>query len=125
MKKYGLRIGDIGVEFSDVVSRDKALKDFTQGSDVKISSTGVRYTDGEGTFSVYERDTKEVLVTCSECTTILSVESCGKREYYKKDYSWAKELTAHDNYICDACKVRLEREKALFDAKKLVAENTD
>jgi hypothetical protein len=119
MKKYGLRIGDVGVEFSDLASRDKALRDFTQGSDVSISNTGVKYTDGNGAFSVYERDTNEILVTCCKCKGTFGIESCGEREYPIL-YSWQKDKPWNEatDYICDACLARANKEKKIYDAKK-------
>ena len=120
MKKYGLKIGDVGVEFSSVEERTKALTDFTKGVDVKISSTGIRYTDGEGTFSVYERDTKEILVTCIKCQGVFGIDVCGDREYPTKDYTWEKEYSSKNGYICDACLARQVKARDLFEAQKLV-----
>jgi hypothetical protein len=124
MKKYGLRIGEIGIEFSSIEERDKALKDFTRGVDVKIHSIGIRYTDGEGTFSVYDRDTKEILVTCSECIGIFGIDSCGKRTYPYKN-SWEKEYLDKVDYICDACLAKQIKLKEVFDAKKVINEIED
>lgn len=119
MKKFGLRIGDIGIEFSDVQSRDKALMDFAKGSDVKISDSGVRFTDGKGSFSVYDRDTKETIVNCCQCQGVFDIQSCTNRTYPHK-HSWEKEYTDKEGFICDACLTKLTKDKEVFNAKKLL-----
>jgi hypothetical protein len=111
MKKYGLRIGEIGIEFSSIEERDKVLKDFTRGV-------------GEGAFSVYDRDTKEVLVTCSECIGIFGIDSCGKRTYPYKN-TWENKYSDKDDYICDACLAKQIKAKEVFDAKKMINEIED
>ena len=124
MKKYGLRIGDVGVEFSSIEDRDKALRIFTRGADVKISSTGFRYRDGESSFSVYDRDTKEILVNCRECRGIFGTETCNKREYPFKN-SWESVFTTKEDYICDGCLVSQEKQKRIFDATKVLNEEEE
>lgn len=122
MKKFGLRIGDIGIEFSDIASRDKALKDFTQGSDVTISTTGIRYVEGKGSFSVYDRDTKETIVNCCKCQGLFDIQSCSVR-YYPNKYSWDKEYNTLEGYICDACLAKARQEKEVYDAKKVLSKD--
>lgn len=122
MKKYGLRIGDVGIEFNSVDERDKAIKDFTHGCDVRISETGIRFTEGGSAFSIYDRDTKEVLVNCCKCKGVFEVGSCGERTYPNK-YSYSKEYSDQEGYICDACLARAIKDKELFNAKKLVSES--
>lgn len=117
MKKYGLRIGTTGVEFVSIAERDKALKDFTQGTDVAISNGGIKYLEGKGSFSVYDRDTKEIITTCAVCHGEFSIETCPEREYTYKYYG-AKDFGNTTGYICDACFAKREKEKKLFDAQK-------
>lgn len=122
MKKYGLRIGNTGVEFISQDEREKALRDFTKGVDVIISSVGLRYKEGEGSFSVYERDTKEILTNCEVCKGVFGIDSCGEREYPEKAF-YATEYRKETGYICDACLARAVKAEGLFEAKKKVAES--
>ena len=65
MKVYGLRIGDVGIEFGLRDERDKAMMTFTKGTSVDICTYGgPRYKDGKGTFSTYERDTSQPQNNC-------------------------------------------------------------
>lgn len=124
MKKYGLRIGNIGVEFPSIEDRQKALNAFTKGTDVAIHNRGIKFTDGEGTFSVYDRDTKEVLTICEVCNGTFLQETCTERSYPKKD-SWEKKYNDRNGYICDACFSKKIKEKELFEAKQLISESED
>ena len=120
MQKYGLRIGDIGVEFPSTEDRQKALLAFTKGTDVKIHSSGIKFTQGEGSFSVYDRDTKEVLTICNICSGNFLSETCTEREYPHKN-SWEKGYGTETGFICDACFAKQVKAKELFDAQKLVS----
>jgi hypothetical protein len=124
MKRYGLKIGSTGIEFASLDERDKALRIFTRGVNVKINSSGIRYAEGDDSFGVYERDTKEILVLCKECNGLFGIDSCGKREYPRK-HSWENQYGVDTDYICDACFVRAEKAKKLFEAKKLVETESD
>ena len=117
MKRYGLRIGNIGVEFPSVDDREKAIKYFTKGTDVKISDRGIRFSDGEGSFSVYDRDTKETLTNCHICRGVFSLETCSKREYPHKN-SWEKKFGKEENFICDACLAAQQKAEKIFAAKQ-------
>lgn len=119
MKRYGLRIGDVGVEFPSREERETALKAFTRGSDVKIYVSGVKYRDGAGTFSVYERLSEEILVTCDECKGIFGIDVCPKRDYPHK-HSWEKEYGTATKHACDACFASAIKSKEIFEAKKLI-----
>lgn len=119
MKRYGLRIGNIGVEFPSLEERSKALLDFTKGTDVDIRDSGIKYKEGKGNFSVYERETKETIVTCCECNGEFGIDSCKKREYPRK-YSYSNEWSTNEGYICDACLAKQIKDKEIFDAKKLI-----
>ena len=124
MKKYGLRIGNIGVEFVSIEERQKALINFTKGTDVKISTTGIKFSDGEGSFSVYDRDTKEVITTCRKCNGEFSIETCFNREYpYKPSYS--DKYSTENGYICEACFAKANKDKELFDARQLLKKGED
>lgn len=124
MKKYGLRIGKIGIEFLSVEERNKALSDFTKGTDVKINDLGIRYQDGEGSFSVYDRDTKEIVTNCCVCKGAFGIDTCGERNYPNKD-SWEKKYAESTGYICDACLARKIKDKKIFEAKAIVDANKD
>lgn len=125
MKKYGLRIGDVGIEFSSIEERQQALLDFTKGSDVKINvGPGIVYSEGEGNFSVYDRDTKEVVVRCCICKGIFELRSCFLREYPYK-YSYQKEYSTSEGYICDACFEKQNKAKKIFDDEKILNENKE
>lgn len=124
MKKYGLRIGDVGIEFCSIDERQKALLDFTKGCDVKIYDRGIMYKECTGTtFSVYERETKDVIVTCEVCTGVFGIESSPDREYTYKSYNGKYEKT--HGCICDACLAKKIKEKEIFDAKKVLEESKD
>jgi hypothetical protein len=122
MKVYGMKIDSIGLEFSSIADREKALLTFTKGSTVKIStSSGIRYKDCEAPFGCYERETKEIIANCAVCDGSFSTETCSRRTYPHKN-SWEKEYQTVENHICDACLVKKNKEKELFDAKKLIGE---
>ena len=122
MKVYGLRIGEVGVEFSIQVDRQKALEMFTKGSTVGINARqGIVYSDGEAIFGTYERETKEILVRCETCKGIHSSDSCRQIDYPHKCL-WDSEYKSTTDFICDGCLAKILKEKELFDAKKLVAE---
>lgn len=121
MKKYGLRIGNIGIEFPSIDDRQKALLAFTKGTDVKISNSGIKFKDGEGNFSVYDRDTRETLTICQICDGTFLIESCQHREYPYKN-SWENTYNTAENYICDSCLAKQTKAKEVFEAKKLVEE---
>ena len=123
MKKYGLRIGQIGVEFGDQQTREKALLAFTKGSCVTISeSSGRRYSDSSGAFSTYERDTEEQTMNCSSCRGSFSSEVCTQREVPAKDYS--DKFKGGDEkqpaYLCDACHAKWQKDFELFKAQQLI-----
>ena len=124
MKKYGLRIGKIGIEFVSIDERDKALRNFTHGVDIKISNDGIRYSDGEGTFSVYDRDTKEIITNCVLCKGVFGIETCNNRVYPYKN-SWENEYKFTEGYICDACLAAANKAEEVFNAKKLLNNEED
>lgn len=120
MKRYGFRIGEVGIEFVSIEDRDKAIKDFTHGSVIRISESGIRYHDDDRgkAFSVYDRETSEIIAVCNECAVSFSIESCPKREYPKKN-SWEKDFSSNEAHVCDACFAVAVRKKEVFDAKKI------
>ncbi len=122
MKRYSLRIGNVGVEFPSREERQKALIAFTGGTCVGISDSGVRFIDGKDTFSTYERDDKEVLANCDECHGVFGVDACPSRQYPKKQ-TWNEKYEEKEANICDACFESQRKAKELFDAKKVVAKN--
>ena len=124
MKKYGIRIGNIGVEFPSIEDRSKAINVFTKGTDVKISESGIRYSDGKGSFSVYDRDTKEIITNCHMCQGVFLHETCPKRAYPYKN-SWEKEFSQAEDYICDACLASQEKAKKIFDAEQTLKEGKE
>jgi len=118
MKKYGLRIGTVGVEFSRIEDRDKAMMSFTRGGVVKINtSSGIRYADSENAFSVYDRESNEVLANCHVCEGVFSTETCSKRDYPKYE-SYSKKWSVETYYfICDGCLAQANRAKEIADAR--------
>lgn len=124
MQKYGLRIGDVGVEFPSAEDRQKALQYFTKGTDVTIHSVGIKFTEGKGSFSVYDRDTKEILTICVKCEGTFLIETCNKRKFPDQRY-YSKEWSNEDAFICDACYQKQLKLKELDDAKKIVKEATN
>jgi len=117
MRKYGLSIGSSGVEFSTREDREKALLMFTKGSTVKISTTGIRYSDTNTTFGTYERESNEVLVSCSQCSGVFSIECCGKRAS-PVFRSWSKKWETEEAHICDGCFTQRKQDKEIADAKQ-------
>lgn len=117
MQKFGLRIGDTGVEFPSIEDRNKAIQYFTKGSDVKIHTSGIKFTPGEGSFSVYDRDTKDILTICAKCEGTFLQETCNKREYPDKRY-YSNEWSTENGFICDACLAKQTKLKEIEDAKK-------
>ena len=122
MKKYGLKIGDVGVEFPSREERQKALMIFTGGSTVKIQAAAIRYVNHDGAFSTYERDDKEVLVTCNECNGVFSHDACPKRTYMRKP-SWSDKFSEGTDYVCDGCMEAQRKAKEIFDAKAVIAKS--
>jgi hypothetical protein len=123
MKRYGLRIGNIGIEFPSRDERQKALLTFTTGTCSEICDEGVRFKEGKDTFSTYERDDKEVLANCYICKGVFGVETCGCRTYPHKN-TWSKEYSTEEHHICDACLASEIAAKKLFDAQALVTMTT-
>ena len=124
MKKYGLRIGNVGIEFPSIEDRQKAVTAFTKGTDVVIKTSGIKFKDGEGNFSVYDRDTKETLTICNICSGTFLHDSCTDREYPHKN-SWENKFGTETRFICDACFAKQLKAKELFDAKKIVEDSED
>ena len=120
MKKYGLRIGDIGIEFPSIEERNKVLTDFTKGCDVVVSDSGLRFKEGKGSFSVYDRDTKDILTNCLSCSGIFGIDTCGQREYPYRSYSGKYDTS--NGFICDACLAKKIKDKQIFDAQQIVNE---
>lgn len=120
MKRYGLRVGDVGVEFPSRDERQKAMIAFTTGTSVRISDEGVRFRDDKGTFATYERDDKEVLVNCGECKGVFGADAAPSREYPDKPCYSTKYYTKTGN-ICDACFEAKRKAKELDDARATVA----
>lgn len=119
MKRYGLLIGQVGVEFPSLEECQKAVVTFTKGVDIQVSNKGLRYTPGNGSFSVYQREDKEVLTNCEVCKGIFTTEVCTYREYPDKR-SYSQEFFLEKGYICDACFAKKIKDKELADAKALV-----
>ena len=125
MKRYGLRIGNVGVEFPSLEECQKALLTFTKGTDVSINTgAGIKYKAGAGSFSTYERESSEIITTCYECKGEFSTEMCQQRTYPKK-YSYGNSFSEETNWICDACLASAVKVKQVFDAQQLIAESKE
>jgi len=107
MKVFGMRIKEVGLEFSSREEREKALVTFTRASTVGISDYGVMFTEAQAPFGTYERETNEIRVHCAACRGVFPVENCGKREYWELDYY--KKEAKHNDYICDGCLAAKDR----------------
>ncbi len=118
MKVFGMRIKDVGLEFSSREEREKALITFTRASTVGISEYGIKFDETQAPFGTYERETKEVLVHCSSCRGEFEVGSCGKREYWALDYY--KKEAKHEDYICDGCLAAKNRDTEVRKAKAVL-----
>ena len=118
MKRYGLRIGDAGVEFSSKDERDKALLCFTKGATVKVNtSSGVRYKEeGDPSFGTYERESNEVLTNCCKCHGTFAADSCTEREY-PSYCSWNKKFEMRTEFICDGCFAKAKQDADLAEAR--------
>ena len=128
MNKYGLRIGDTGIEFGDRETREKALLAFTRGSCVKISDcAGQRYKDHSGAFSTYERNTEEQTMNCSKCSGTFSSETCTQRSVPETD--WNGKFRGNDRmetkFLCDACYTKLMKDFEVFKAKKVIESSNE
>jgi len=123
MKKYGLRIGSIGVEFCDQTSREKALLIFTKGGCVKINTyAGIRYEDSEGAFSTYERETNEQMMNCDKCKGVFSSEVCTSRTVPERNYSgkFKGGDETENKVLCDACYAKIMQEWEVYKAEKVL-----
>lgn len=118
MKRYGLRIGDVGVEFASKDERDKALLCFTRGGTVRISSCGgVRYKEeGDPSFGTYERESNEVLTNCEKCQGTFSSDACTEREYPNYE-SWRKRWETKTGFVCDGCFAKATKDAELAEAR--------
>jgi hypothetical protein len=124
MRKYGFKIGNVGVEFSSMEDRQKAILTFTKSSTVNITNNGIKYLDADGAFSVYDRDTTFVIVTCEECMGEFSIETAPKQTYeYKPSYS--NDYDKKTGHICVACFAALKKEKEIFDATALLQKTAE
>lgn len=123
MKRYGLRLDNVAIEFATKESRDKALLIFTNSSTVKVNKgEGPVYFDHEPIFGTYERETTEVLSRCYECDQIFPAETCRKRVYMGTD-SWQgpdATPTRRTHYICDGCFAAKEKAEKTRQAKELL-----
>lgn len=119
MRRYGLRIGDFGIEFASRDERQKAMLAFTAGTCVTISDSGIRFKDAKGAFSTYERDDKEVLATCRKCGGVFGIDACADRDYPELQ-SWDHKWVLTSGHICDACFESQRKAKELADAKATV-----
>jgi len=124
MRKYGFRIGVIGLEFPSLQDRDKAIQTFTHCSVILISdNAGPRYAvDSNGSFSVYDRDTNEQTMNCSGCKCQFTSETCTQRSVPKRD--WQGKFQEGDikewSYLCDGCFAKLMKEYEIYKAEKVL-----
>lgn len=124
MLKYGLRIGEVGLEFSTREDREKAIIVLTKCSSVNICDTGIRYRDSDGAFGTYERESKEIQANCKECGGVFSIETCPRRDYPKYN-DWNKRWDIMTGHICDACLAKQKKAKEIADAKEKLGMGTD
>ena len=119
MKLYGIRIGDYGVEFSELDNRTETLNKFIQGSSVRVNSTGIRYSaQGETCFGTYERNAEDTDVICYECKGVFNIDVCHERSY-QSSCSWRDgELEDRKNHICDGCLAVKQKEVKDFVIKQ-------
>ena len=122
MNRYGLKIKDVGLDFPDKASRDKALLIFTNCNVVRVNpGSGVVYSDcASNEFSVYDRNDSEVLMRCKLCEGIFTSETCTQRSI--PAITWDRRLSTKDigkvvtECVCDGCAAALnkqaEQEKA-------------
>ena len=125
MQKYGLKIGKVGLEFTDKASRDKALTIMTNCATVAINdSDGIVYgKEGDLAFGVYDRDNKEVLVKCQVCDGIFSNITCSKREVPGTNWKGEIQIGETDHkYICDGCEAVLIKKLEVAKAKQVLNE---
>jgi hypothetical protein len=120
MQKYGLRIGNIGLEFSDKQTRDKAIQVMTNCSAVSISTSGIRYEQNDGCFSVYDRDNTEVQVNCYDCKGVFANTTCSSRSAPKKDWNGKYDGSTENASLCDACLATREKQLKEWEAKKVL-----
>ena len=121
MNRYGLRIGNVGVEFADRQTREKALIAFCNGSCVTISDTaGIRYMPGKETFSTYERDTAEQLFNCSKCKGVFSSEVCTERTVPATTWQgkFQEGGAIEEKFLCDGCCKKLMEDYKVWQAKQ-------
>ena len=122
MKRYGLRVGDVGLEFQSREDREKAILTFTRGSTMRVNdSSGVVYAeDGKtGSFSTYEREHGEIATRCYDCKGVFSHDTCNKRSAPKTDYYDKVELDnetprkakSESAFLCDGC-LAIRKQKA-------------
>lgn len=113
---YGLKIGDVGLEFASRGDRERAIIVFTRASTRKVSSVGIKFEDHTAAFSTYERDPKIVVVTCCGCRGEFSIDSTPERDYPYKNY--ANKWVVNRGFFCDGCLATANRAKEVDDAKR-------
>ena len=102
--KYGIRIGDIGVEFDHIKQRENFLKMLANSNSIKINEgQGLEFEDKTTSFGIYERNTKEVGYRCYVCEQVIRDGSCHKQEY-EYPYTYGTDgFSSSTNYICNNC----------------------
>ena len=124
MKTFGFRIGDVGLEFSNVADRDKAIAIFTHSSQVVIRNyEGQVYETADCKFSTYERDTKENIVRCGICSGLHTTDGCAKRKVWVHSAYRTPNWRQDEKWCCDACSAKATKDKELADAKELLEKN--
>lgn len=111
--KYGVSIGDIGVEFDFIKDREKMLLILAKSNAVKINSvSGEEFTREKNSFGLYERDTTQKGVRCYTCNTVFYGEECRRIEYESPCSYSSKGFSEQTNYICDKCHDKYKEEVA-------------
>lgn len=122
MHIFGLRIGDVGLEFESREARTNALTALSWGRATTITpkhQSGPTYTQRlgeEAGFALYERDDEFSVVRCNVCSRFFGASICSERDYPFKHTSGVWE-TFH-NYICDDCHAERTAEKKTDEFRK-------
>ena len=120
-KCYGVKVGDIGIDFQSIKDRSKFLNLLARANSIKINDRqGIVIEEKRVDFGIYIRNADEKGVRCYKCETVFTNGECRKQEY-EYPYSYGTDgISTENNFICDNCLEKLTAQ--VVEIKKRNAE---
>ena len=118
--RFGIRVGDVGIDFAFEKERQKLLELLSKASSVKINnSAGVVYKKCQVNFGIYERNMAIEGIRCNKCESVYYNGECRKQEY-EYPYSYGDSgLSSTTDFICDKCLSSLKEQVAEIKRKNV------